>query len=60
MKKVTFDTPVTFYIKESKEHRFARQSNWQRDRADEARFMDRIKAIEKILLPVFKNGKNFK
>lgn len=60
MKKVSFDTPVTFYIKESEEHRLARQSTWLRDRADKQRFMDRIKAVGAMLLPVLRNGKNSK
>lgn len=48
MKKVTFDTPVTFYIKDSEHYRRARQSDWQREQADKRRFMDRVKAFEKL------------
>jgi len=60
MKKVTFDIPVTFYIKESNHHRSARQSDWLQKRADEQRFKDRVKAIGRLLLPIFKHGKDYK
>ncbi len=58
MKKVTFDTPVIFYIKESEHYQSARQSDWLQKRADEQRFKDRVKAVGKLLNPIFRHGKN--
>lgn len=60
MKKVSFGTPVIFYIKENEYYRHARQSDWQRKKTDQQRFKDRVKAFGEILIPLLKNGKNFK
>lgn len=58
MRKVRFDIPVFFYIKDDEAHRSARQSNWVRMRADEDRFKRRIKAVGKLLLPFLRHGKD--
>lgn len=58
MKKVTFGTPVTFYIRESEYYRNARQSDWLQKQADRQRFMDRVKTLGEKLIPLLRNGKS--
>lgn len=59
MRKVRFDNvPVIFLIKENECHKKARESYWIQVSADRHRFMDRVKRVEEILVPVLRHGKN--